>query len=152
MCALSVGAIRPKPGRKKLFEKSFLELQKLRQNKVVWLMRKFLRIFKGLFVKSPLKQGLERQFQHTMKNKKHGDAVFFCEHCQSGLSAPNPDTRNFSGKVSWNFKSFAKIKWCGRCEVLWLTFLSRKVRRAFRKPLLPGESEVQDSFLLYLDS
>ena len=23
-----------------------------------------------------------------------------------GASAPNPDTRNFSGKVSWNFKSF----------------------------------------------
>ena len=27
--ALDVGAIRPKPGHKKLFEKSFLELQKL---------------------------------------------------------------------------------------------------------------------------
>ena len=34
--ALSVGAIRPKPRHKKLFGKSFLELQKLRQNKVMY--------------------------------------------------------------------------------------------------------------------
>ena len=27
-----------------------------------------------------------------------------------GASAPNPDTRNFSGKVSWNFKSFCQNK------------------------------------------
>ena len=31
-------------------------------------------------------------------------------HYQLGLSAPNPDTRNFSRKVSWNFKSFRKNK------------------------------------------
>ena len=124
------GLSAPKPRHKKLFEKSFLELQKLRQNKVVWLMRKFLRIFKGLFVKSPLKQGLERQFQHTMKNKKHGDAVFFCEHCQSGLSAPNPDTRNFSGKVSWNFKSFAKVKWCGSVGNSFAYFSYKKSRES----------------------
>ena len=42
--------------------------------------------------------------------------------------APNPDTRNFSGKVSWNFKSFAKIKWCVRGEVLLPTFLRKKSR------------------------
>ena len=29
LCSLNVGAIRPKPRRKKLFEKSFFELQKL---------------------------------------------------------------------------------------------------------------------------
>ena len=45
-----------------------------------------------------------------------------------GASAPNPDTKDFSGKVSCNFKSFAKIKWCGLWEILLLTFLIRKVR------------------------
>jgi len=35
LCALSVGAIRPKPGHKKLFEKSFLEFQKLCQSEAV---------------------------------------------------------------------------------------------------------------------
>gem|GEM_PF-3117839 len=65
--------------------------------------------------------------------------MFFCVRYESGLSAPNPDTRNFSGKVSWNFKSFAKMNWCILCEsslahlspkercVLLPTFLSRKV-------------------------
>jgi len=50
-----------------LFVKSPLESQKLCQNKVVFSVGKFLRIFKGIFSKSPLKQGLERQFQHIMK-------------------------------------------------------------------------------------
>ena len=36
VCIISWG-FRPKPGHKKLFEKSFLELQKLRQNEVVCL-------------------------------------------------------------------------------------------------------------------
>ena len=43
--------------------------------------------------------------------KKHGDAVLFVA-LSVGASAPNPDTRNFSRKVSWNFKSFTKINWC----------------------------------------
>ena len=38
MRALSVGAVRPKPGHKGLFVKSPLESQKLRQNKVICLM------------------------------------------------------------------------------------------------------------------
>ena len=36
LCALSVGAVRPKPGHKGLFEKSPLETQKLHPNKVVF--------------------------------------------------------------------------------------------------------------------
>ncbi len=43
-----------------------------------------------------------------------------------GLSTPNPDTKDFSGKVLWNLKSFAKVKWCIRCEVLLSTFLRKK--------------------------
>ena len=35
---------------------------------------------------------------------------------QLRLSAPNPDTKDFSRKVLWNLKSFAKIKWYVRCE------------------------------------
>ena len=35
-----------------------------------------------------------------------------------GASAPNPDAKDFSGKVLWNLKSFAKIKWCIRGKVL----------------------------------
>ena len=45
-----------------------------------------------------------------------------------GASAPNPDARDFSRKVPWNFKSFAKIKWCSWWEILLFTFLIRKVR------------------------
>ena len=69
---------------------------------------------------------------------------FFCA-LSVGASAPNPDTRNFSRKVSWNFKSFrqsevlflsevlwnfksfAEVKWYVRWEILLPTFLTRKV-------------------------
>ena len=36
---------------------------------------------------------------------------FLRMHYMLGLSAPNPDTKDFSGKVLWNLKSFAKIKY-----------------------------------------
>ena len=69
------------------------------------------------------------EFQHITTNKKTRHCrVFLCWHYQLGISVPNPDQRNFSGKVSWNFKSSAKIKRCVLCKVLWRTFLSRKVR------------------------
>ena len=46
----------------------------------------------------------------------------------SGLPAPNPDTRNFSRKVSYEYsKASPKIKWCVRWEILLHTFLIRKV-------------------------
>ena len=67
VCIISWG-FRPKPGHKKLFEKSFLELQKLHQSEVVFL-----------------------------------------------------------SEVIWNLKSFAKVKWYVRWEILLPTFLSRKV-------------------------
>ena len=40
--------------------------------------------------------------------KKRGFLRVFCVRCQLGLSAPSPDTKDFSGKVLWNPKSFAK--------------------------------------------
>ena len=54
------------------------------------------------------------------KNFPPNTPLYFCE----AFEFP----RNFSRKVSWSFKSFAKIKWCDRCEILLLTFLIRKVR------------------------
>ena len=33
-----------------------------------------------------------------------------------GASAPNPDTKDFSRKVLWNLKSFAKVNGCVRYE------------------------------------
>ena len=81
MCVVSWG-VCPKPRHKGLFVKSPLESQKLRKNKLVCVWGKFLRIFKGLFTKSLLKQGPSRQFQLLTKNKKHGVAVFFvCIEC-----------------------------------------------------------------------
>ena len=29
-----------------------------------------------------------------------------------GASSPNPDAKDFSGKVLWNFKNFARINCC----------------------------------------
>ncbi len=95
--------------------------------------RKFLKIFKGLFTKSTLKQGLERQFQHILtKNKKHGNAVLFCVHLMLGHPPQTPDQRTFCKKSFGISKTFTKINLCVRCEVLWLAFLSRKVSWGFR--------------------
>ena len=55
-------------------------------------------------------------------------------HYKLGLSAPNPDTKDFSGKVLWNLKSFAKINWCSRGEVLLPTFLRKKSRLGLSAP------------------
>ena len=86
LCALSVGAVRPKPRHKGLFVKSPLESQKLCQNEVVYLARSSL--------------------AHLSPKEK--------EVVKSPLE---------SQKLS------QKIKRGIWCEVLWLTFLSRKVRR-----------------------
>ena len=90
---------------------------------------KVLRIFKALFQKH-LKAEVRNSSSDCWRQiKKRGvNRVFLCWHYQLGLSAPNPDTKDFSGKVLWNPKSFTKIKWYFRCKVLWRTFLSRKVR------------------------
>ena len=55
--------------------------------------------------------------------KKHGNTVLFGA-LNVGASAPNPDTRNFSGKVSWNFKSFRKNKlvFSVRSSLVYLSF------------------------------
>ena len=101
---------------------------------------KVLRIFKGLLVKSPLKQGpLTAVPTYYEKIKKHGIAVLFVCALNVVASAPNPDTRNFSGKVSCeSSKAFAKIKWYIRCEVLWHTFLRKKGVGVCPKPRHKG--------------
>jgi len=50
------------------FLEKFLGTSKALPKQSGVFVRKFLWIFKGLFTKSPLKQGLERQFQHIMTN------------------------------------------------------------------------------------
>jgi len=87
-----------------------LESQKLRQNELGCLSEGFAD-FQGAFFKKPLEARFGTQFQLLMKKIKARQCRAFCARYQLGLSAPNPDTRNFSGKVSWNFKSFSKIKW-----------------------------------------
>ena len=88
-----------------------------------------------LSFKKGKKRRFGTQFQHIMTNKKHGGAVFFCA-LSVGASAPNPDTRNFSGKVSWNFKSFCQNKVMCLREILLLTFLIRKVSYSSARDLL----------------
>ena len=67
--------------------------------------------FQGAFRGKPLEAEVWNSSSNILrKNKKRGVNRVFCVRYQLGLSAPNPDTRNFSRKVSWNFKSFAKIK------------------------------------------
>ena len=105
------------------------DLKSFCQSEVARRWEKFLRIFKGLFSKSPLKQGLERSSNSLRKTKeKARQCRAFCVHYMLGLSAPNPDTKDFSGKVLWNLKNFAKIKWGGWCKVLLPTFLRKKSR------------------------
>ena len=87
--------------------------------------------------------------RYFINNKKHGDAVLFCVHRMLWLSAPNPDARNFSRKVSWNFKSFAKMKWCIRCEVLLPTFLRKKSRSDY--VVVPFIGDVAVSSCLFLE-
>ena len=69
---------------------------------------------------------------NTRDNKKSTAKPCFLCALSVGASAPNPDTKDFSRKVLWNLKSFTKIKWCSRCEVLWHTFLRKKgVEKSF---------------------
>ena len=97
--------------------------------KIKWRVRwEVFADFQGAFYKKPLEERFGTSVPTYNDNKKTRHCRVFCVRCQLGLSAPNPDTRDFSRKVPWNLKSFAKIKWVYfRYEVLWLTFLSRKV-------------------------
>ena len=122
--AVNVGASAPNPDQRTFCKKSFGISKTFA--KIKWCVcAKVLRIFKGLFQK-PLEARLGTQFQLLMKNKKRGFSAFFGVYYQLWLSAPNPDTRDFSRKVPWNLKSLARINLYVRCEVLWLTFLRKK--------------------------
>ena len=116
MCVISWGC-PPQTLTKETFREKFLGTSKAFA-KINWYIRwesfcGFLRRFLG---ESALKQGPLTAVQHITKNKKRGVNRVFRVYYQLGLSAPNPDTRNFSGKVSWNFKSFAKVNWYIRLE------------------------------------
>ena len=73
---------------------------------------KVLRIFKGLFQK-PLKARFGTAVPtYYDKLKKRGFLRVFSCALNVGASAPNPDAKDFSRKVLWKLKSFAKVKWC----------------------------------------
>ena len=117
----------PQPLTKKLFGKSFFELQKLLLKQSDVFGRKFLRIFKVLFTKSSLKRRFGTAVPTYFDKLKSTALPCFLCALSVGASAPNPDTKDFSGKVLWNLKSFAKLNWCFLSGVLWLIFLIRKV-------------------------
>ena len=57
---------------------------------------------------------------------------FFRVRYKLGHPPQTPTQETFREKFLGISKAFAKIKWCSRCEVLWLTFLTRKVSQFFR--------------------
>ena len=85
--------------------------------------------FQGAFYKKPLEARFGTQFQHVLTNKKSTAApCFFLRVLSVGASPQTPTQRTFHEKSFGNQKAFAGISWYSRREVLWLTFLSRKVR------------------------
>ena len=63
------------------------------------------------------KKGKRRRSPHgsstILRIIKNAENPRFLSVLSVGASAPNPDTKDFSGKVPWNLKSFAKTKWGG---------------------------------------
>ena len=86
----------PKPGHKKLFEKSFLELQKLCKNKVVYSVLKFCGFLRSFF-KSSLKQGLERS-SNTLRKIKNAAMPCFLRALSVEAIRPKPRPKKLFGK------------------------------------------------------
>ena len=120
-----LGRLPQTPTQRTFREKSF-GISKASPKHIDTVEGSFCGFLRGFF-KSLLKRRFGTAVPTITTNKKRGlHRVFSCEHYELGLSAPNPDTRNFSRKVSWNFKSFAKIKCVFLSKVLWHTFLRKK--------------------------
>ena len=117
----------PTPGHKGLFEKSPLETEKLCQNKVVQSAGSFCGFSRGFLQKAPWSKVWNGSSNIFWQIKKRGFLRVFCKRWMLRLSAPNLDAKDFSWKVLWNLKSFAKMKWYSRWEILLPTFLIRKV-------------------------
>ena len=100
----------PQPLTKKLFGKSFFELQKLLLKQSGVFVGKFLRIFKVLFTKSTLKQSpLTAVPTYYEKIKKHGIAVLFCVRIECWGCPPQIRTqRTFREKSFGNSKASLK--------------------------------------------
>ena len=122
-----VGLSAPNPEQRAFREKSFGNQKAF--NKIKWYVRvKFLRIFKGLFSKSLLKQGLERQFQHiTKKQKTRCKPRFFMCVISWGYPPQTPTQETFREKFLGTSKAFEKIKWCLVRKFFGLPFLGGKV-------------------------
>ena len=97
MCALTVGASAPSPNTRDFSRKVLWNLKSF--IKMKWCSRgKFLRIFKGLFTKSLLKQGPLTQFQHFLTNKKRGFLRVFSCALSVGAVRPKPRHKGLFGK------------------------------------------------------
>ena len=128
MWALNVGASAPNPDTKDF------------SRKVLWNLKSFAKIkcvvgakFFGLpFSERKVRKEVWNAVPTYYDNFKNAAMPrFLCMHYKLGLPPPNPDTKGFSRKVLWNLKSFQQNKVAFRWEVLWLTFLSRKVSAYF---------------------
>ena len=122
-----LGLSAPNPDTRDFSEKSPLEPQKLRSNKMVCSVRKFCG-FLRYFFKSALKQGPLTAvpiFFDNIKNAVY--TAFFRTHCHLGFRPQNPTQGTFQRKVPWNFKSFYQSKMV--CSVQsYLVYLSPKER------------------------
>ena len=86
-----------------------------------------MRIFKGFLGESSLKRRFGTAVPTCFDNLKARQRRAFCMHYQLWLPPQTRTQRTFREKSFGISKAFAKINWCGRCEILWLTFLIRKV-------------------------
>ena len=108
MCVISRG-FRPKPWHKKLFGKSFLELQKL-SPKLSGVLREIL--LPTFLIRKVGEGGLERSSNTLRKNKKRGIAAFFVNIKCWGYPPQTLTQETFREKFLGTSKAFAKVKWC----------------------------------------
>ena len=92
---ISWGFRRGTPTQRTFREKSF-GISKASPKQIGEFGGKFLRIFKGLFTKSPLKQGPLTAVPTYYDKLKNAAMPRFLSALSVGASAPNPDTKDFS--------------------------------------------------------
>ena len=104
------------------------DLKSFCQSEVLRRWESFCGFLRSFFLKSPLKQGLERSFNSLRKTKeKARQCRAFCVYYMLGLPPQTRTQRTFREKSFGISKAFAKVKWYVRREILLPTFLIRKV-------------------------
>ena len=87
-----------------------------------------MRIFKGLFTKSLLKKGLERQFQHIMTNKKTRHCRVFIGVISWGI-CPKPRHKGLFGKSPLELQKLHQneVVWSVESSLAYLSFKKGKL-------------------------